>query len=53
MKGHTEYQILNFIVNANGPHIYGRYRQCIREIAARITHKDRRELLVFYDIYLQ
>lgn len=53
MKGHTEYQILNFIINANGPHIYGRYRQCIREIAARMTNLDPRELLVFYDIYLQ
>lgn len=55
---HSTYQILHFIINANGPHIYGQYKQCVREIISRMNIKDPdaetlRELYIFYDIYLQ
>ncbi len=55
---HSEYQIINFIIKPNGRTIYGQYRQCIREIIARISNKNmdgatKKEALIFYDIYLQ
>lgn len=55
---HSEYQIINFILKPNGRTIYGQYRQCIREIIARINNKNideasKKETLIFYDIYLQ
>lgn len=55
---HSEYQIVNFILKPNGRTIYGQYKQCIREIIARISQKNidedtKREILIFYDIFLQ
>lgn len=57
-RRHSTFQICNFIINVNGPDLFGKYKQCIREILSRLKIKNPdeetiREMYTFYDIYLQ